>query len=89
MKRLRGTKLDPFGWDPDRRTERALIVEYERLITDLTRPGTTEPYDARVLLAGSAMEIKGYAVVKEAAVDRWRAQVRKLRSAVDRRTGGR
>ncbi len=38
MKRLRGTPFDVFGWDPDRRTERALIEEYERLVYDSLSP---------------------------------------------------
>ena len=32
MRRVRGTPLDVFGWDRDRRTERAVIAEYERLM---------------------------------------------------------
>ncbi|HUC37864.1 MAG TPA: indolepyruvate ferredoxin oxidoreductase family protein [Acidimicrobiales bacterium] len=40
MRRLRGTPFDPFGWDRDRRTERALLVEYRRLVHDLVRAGS-------------------------------------------------
>lgn len=32
IKRLRGTPFDVFGWDRDRRAERAVIEEYEQLI---------------------------------------------------------
>jgi indolepyruvate ferredoxin oxidoreductase len=35
MKRLRGTKLDVFGYDRDRRLERAVIEEYEALVRDV------------------------------------------------------
>jgi indolepyruvate ferredoxin oxidoreductase len=77
MKRLRGTPLDFFGWDRDRRLERALIAEYERLITEALGAGT--PHDDLVLLAESALMIKGYAAVKEAAVQRWRDEVARLR----------
>ena len=76
MKRLRGTPLDVFGWDPDRRTERALITEYERLIDQ--GAATALPYETLVALAGSAMSIKGYGPVKEASVAAWRARVAEL-----------
>ncbi|SEG83923.1 indolepyruvate ferredoxin oxidoreductase [Thermomonospora echinospora] len=76
MRRLRGTPLDPFGWDRDRRTERALIAEYERLVRDvLTRD---LPYDDLVRVASSPMSIKGYGPVKEAAVSAWRERVAEL-----------
>ena len=32
-RRLRGTPIDPFGWSGMRRTERALIAEYQTLVT--------------------------------------------------------
>jgi indolepyruvate ferredoxin oxidoreductase len=76
MKRLRGTPLDFFGWDRDRRTERAIIGEYERLIERTIAAGM--PYELLVQLAESALSIKGYASVKEAAVDAWRARVAEL-----------
>jgi indolepyruvate ferredoxin oxidoreductase len=75
MKGLRGTPFDVFGWDPDRRMERALITEYEQLIEgagDL-------PYDEAVRLAESAQAVKGYGSIKEAAADRWRAEVARHR----------
>jgi indolepyruvate ferredoxin oxidoreductase len=77
MKKLRGTPLDVFGWDPDRRLERALIAEYERLIsTSLAADGPG--YDQFVRLAESVQSVRGYAGVKEAAVERWRATVATL-----------
>jgi indolepyruvate ferredoxin oxidoreductase len=75
MKRLRGTPLDAFGWDRDRRMERALIGEYERLVEDCA--GLR--YDTQVAIAESAMAIKGYGPIKEAAVERWRGRVSQLR----------
>jgi indolepyruvate ferredoxin oxidoreductase len=77
MKGLRGTPLDFFGWDPDRRMERALVAEYEQLVDgagDL-------PYDEAVRLAQSVQSVKGYAGIKEAAVEQWRSAVTALSSA--------
>ena len=83
MKKLRGTKLDPFGYDPDRRTERAVIGEYQQLMRDsLRRPDL--PYDTLVALADSAQDIKGYGPIKEAAADRWRLRVSELTARADR-----
>ncbi|NKQ54462.1 indolepyruvate ferredoxin oxidoreductase family protein [Amycolatopsis sp. K13G38] len=75
LKFLRGTPFDVFGRDPDRRTERALIDQYERLIED----SSGLRYDTRVRLAGSVRSVRGYGPVKEAAVAAWRAEVAALR----------
>jgi indolepyruvate ferredoxin oxidoreductase len=79
MKRLRGTPLDLFGWDKDRRTERAVIGEYEQLMDEAF--ASALPYAALVQLAESAQSIKGYAGIKEEAVAAWRARVSELRAA--------
>jgi indolepyruvate ferredoxin oxidoreductase len=76
MRRLRGTPFDVFGWDRDRRTERAVIEEYRRLIDEVI---PAVPYEAAVRIAGSAMSIKGYGPIKEAAVAAWREHVAELR----------
>jgi indolepyruvate ferredoxin oxidoreductase len=76
MRRVRGTPLDVFGWDRDRRTERAVIAEYERLMDEAIAAQT--PYQTLVQLAESAQSIKGYGPIKEAAVDAWRVRVSEL-----------
>jgi indolepyruvate ferredoxin oxidoreductase len=76
MRRVRGTRLDVFGWDRDRRTERAVIEEYRRLIGE-TVP--VVPYETGVRIAASALSIRGYGPVKEAAVAAWREHVAELR----------
>jgi indolepyruvate ferredoxin oxidoreductase len=80
MKRLRGTRADIFGADRDRRLERQLIAEFEQLI--MSAIADDMPYGDLVRLAGSAMAIKGYGPVKEAAAASWRAEVARLREAV-------
>jgi indolepyruvate ferredoxin oxidoreductase len=75
LKRLRETPLDPFGRDPDRRTERALMAEYEQLLDKVLAPGSALPYETQVALAESVLQVKGYGPIKEAAVARWREVV--------------
>ncbi|HUJ66015.1 MAG TPA: DUF6537 domain-containing protein, partial [Acidimicrobiales bacterium] len=79
MKRLRGTSLDIFGWHRDRRLERAVIVEYRRLVEEIIDPAAGLSHDAQVRIAESALAIKGYGQIKEAAIERWRATVLDLR----------
>jgi indolepyruvate ferredoxin oxidoreductase len=76
LKRLRGTPLDLFGLDRDRREERALIVEYERVIDQAAAAAL--PYEAFARIAESALSVRGYGPVKEAAVAAWRVQVADL-----------
>ena len=78
MKRLRGTPFDVFGADRDRRTERALIEEYERLILQVTAPPSALPYDAQVRIAASVQTVRGFGPVKERALAAWRAGVAEL-----------
>jgi indolepyruvate ferredoxin oxidoreductase len=77
MRRLRGTPFDPFGADRDRRAERALIGEYERLV----RQVAGLPYDTQVRIAASALSVKGYGPVKEKALAAWRDDVAELTRA--------
>jgi indolepyruvate ferredoxin oxidoreductase len=74
-KRLRGTALDPFGWDRDRKMERSVIVEVEALVRRLCGPDADLAYAERLHLVASVAEIRGYAQIKERAVERWRAEV--------------
>lgn len=77
MKGLRGTPFDIFGYDPDRRLERALIDEYEHLVRGMGG----QPYDTQVRIAESVQEIKGYAEVKDLAVARWREHLAEIQAA--------
>jgi indolepyruvate ferredoxin oxidoreductase len=64
MRRLRGTKLDPFGLAKVRRTERELIAEYESLVDEamsLLTPGT---HDTALELLELPDVIRGYEEIK-------------------------
>jgi indolepyruvate ferredoxin oxidoreductase len=88
MKQLRGTPLDPFGWHRDRRMERALIVEYQGLIEEILDPASETDYQTQVQIAESAMGIRGYGPIKEAAIGRWRGRVVELRRECGLRVAG-
>lgn len=87
MKKLRGTRLDPFGRTEIRRTERALIVEYRELI-DALLAGlaagrvATEQFPAAVALADLPDMVRGYEGVKMANVERYHAELTKQRGAL-------
>ncbi|MCA0305224.1 MAG: indolepyruvate ferredoxin oxidoreductase family protein [Proteobacteria bacterium] len=70
FKRLRGTALDPFGHTAERKAERALIADYERLVAELLEGLTAERHALAVRLAAVPDEIRGYGHVKEAAMAR-------------------
>jgi indolepyruvate ferredoxin oxidoreductase len=62
---LRGTALDVFGKTEERRTERALIVEYEALVRELIGGLTAEKRALAIELANLPDGIRGYGHVKD------------------------
>jgi indolepyruvate ferredoxin oxidoreductase len=80
LKPLRGTIFDVFGWDRDRRLERAVIREYQQLVEQKVLAGDSAPYAAKLELAASALTIKGYGPIKERAIAAWRVRTRELES---------
>ncbi|AXQ30687.1 indolepyruvate ferredoxin oxidoreductase family protein [Solimonas sp. K1W22B-7] len=84
LKRLRGTPFDPFGYFPERRLERRLIEEYRRLIGDLLGRLDQARLPVAIELARAAGEIGGYGPVKEAAVERYHAQLPALLEKFER-----
>jgi indolepyruvate ferredoxin oxidoreductase len=78
LRGLRGTPLDVFGYDPIRRVERALIVEYRRLIMDALRSLSPQSYDRVVRLAALPDLIRGYDEVKLENVRRYHEAQRAL-----------
>jgi indolepyruvate ferredoxin oxidoreductase len=72
FKFLRGTAFDPFGRTAERRTERALITEYEGLVDALLARLDAGNHAEAVDLARLPERIRGYGHVKE----RHLAQVR-------------
>ncbi len=72
MKRLRGTFADPFGHTAERRAERALVAEFEAILTRLAASLDARSIGLAVEIARVPDAIRGYGPVKAAAIDRAR-----------------
>jgi indolepyruvate ferredoxin oxidoreductase len=64
LKFLRGTALDPFGYTQERRTERALIREYEETVERLLTRLTSQNHEVAVQIAALPEEIRGFGHIK-------------------------
>jgi indolepyruvate ferredoxin oxidoreductase len=78
LKPLRGTPFDPFGYNAERRAERALIVWYEGVIARLLDLLDAERLPDLVAIAQAPMEIRGYGPVKDEAIARVQPHAEKL-----------
>jgi indolepyruvate ferredoxin oxidoreductase len=61
---LRGTAFDPFGRTEERRTERALIREYEETVQRLLAGLTAQNHALAVQIASIPDEIRGFGHIK-------------------------
>jgi len=64
-RRLRGTPLDVFGYTHERRTERALITEFEGRIEEILTRLTPANHAVAVGLANIPQKIRGFGHIKE------------------------
>jgi indolepyruvate ferredoxin oxidoreductase len=71
---LRGTAMDPFGYSPERRTERELIRRYEESVQLILEKATTANYETAVRLASIPEHIRGYGHVKQEHLRKAEAQ---------------
>ena len=83
-RRLRGTRLDPFGRAQVRRVERELIGEYERLVRDALAQLTPALHGVVAELADLPDVIRGYEDIKLRNVERFRARAAELREQIAR-----
>jgi indolepyruvate ferredoxin oxidoreductase len=74
LKFLRGTAFDPFGYTEERRTERALIREYEDAVARLLPELTAGNHAFAVQLASLPEEIRGYGHIKARSIVAARAK---------------
>ena len=78
LKGLRGTAFDPFGRTEERRTERALIAEYERAVEDLLAGLSRDNHALAVEIASLPESIRGFGHVKAKSVAAARAKQAEL-----------
>ncbi|MYW63172.1 hypothetical protein GTY65_03610 [Streptomyces sp. SID8379] len=83
-RRPRGTPFDPFARTETRRTKRALVAEYERLMREALDRLTPDNADAVVALAALPGTVRGDEHIKMARVEEYRAQARRARDALAR-----
>jgi indolepyruvate ferredoxin oxidoreductase len=90
MRRLRGTRLDPFGHAKVRRAERELVPEYEALIAEALALLTPETHSGVVELLELPDLVRGYEEIKLRNVTLYRkraeAALKRLRAGTRLRT---
>jgi indolepyruvate ferredoxin oxidoreductase len=79
LRRLRGTPFDIFARSPERRTERQLIDDYERVIDEILECLTPSNHALSVEIAELPLEIRGFGHVKEANLARVKVREAALR----------
>lgn len=77
MRRVRGTRLDPFGWLPARRLERRLPDWYRGIVRTALQAHDLESI---VELADLPDQIRGYEAIKEANVEHARRRAAEVLS---------
>jgi indolepyruvate ferredoxin oxidoreductase len=74
MRGLRGTPFDIFGLSQDRRTERALIKEFEQQVDELLPTLAADNVGRLQAIVASYMDIRGYGPVKDEAIEKTRSE---------------
>jgi indolepyruvate ferredoxin oxidoreductase len=78
FRHLRGTRLDPFARSHDRKLDRELITDYERLVDEIVVNLERSNHEAAIELAALPEQIRGYGHVRE----RYLAGARKQQAAL-------
>jgi indolepyruvate ferredoxin oxidoreductase len=78
MRKLRGTRLDPFGMTAERKMERALIGEFEAQVDLLLRSLAASNVALAIDLVNEYFEIRGYGPVKDAATKKSRDKIESM-----------
>jgi indolepyruvate ferredoxin oxidoreductase len=81
MRRLRGTRLDVFGYTTVRRVERALVDEYVANVETLTDALAEHNVELVVKIAALPDMVRGYEHVKLRNVDAYHARLAELMTA--------
>jgi indolepyruvate ferredoxin oxidoreductase len=75
---LRGTHFDVFGYSRERRAERRLIADYERLMQIVIMQLSEHNFDTALALLTLPQRVRGYGPVKEQAIADYEEQRRAL-----------
>jgi indolepyruvate ferredoxin oxidoreductase len=75
FRKLRGTRLDPFGMSTERRLERALIGEFENNVEILLQHLSLHNIELAIEIVNEYLEIRGYGPVKEDAAEKARVRI--------------
>jgi indolepyruvate ferredoxin oxidoreductase len=75
MKRVRGTKLDPFGYAELRKLERAMIPEFEQALDTLAASLTAASHVDAVTIASLPDQVRGYEHIKMRRIETYRRQL--------------
>jgi indolepyruvate ferredoxin oxidoreductase len=78
MRFLRGTWADPFGYTMERKTERQLITDYERLLSQILTSLSPDNHALSVELASLPEHIRGFGHVKARHLKNYEIQKREL-----------
>jgi indolepyruvate ferredoxin oxidoreductase len=78
LRHLRGTRLDIFGHTAERKQERQLIVDYEKLIGGVLAELTPDNHATAVELAQLPDQIRGFGHVKERNIAKAKAREAEL-----------
>lgn len=86
LRGLRGTPLDVFGWQGERRRERALARQYEQDMAEVLPKVTPATMEIARELAALPQQIRGYGFIKDAAAEKAEGRRAELLAAF--RAGG-
>ncbi|WP_406120995.1 hypothetical protein OHQ89_03105 [Streptomyces canus] len=78
-RRLRGSRLDLFGYHPVRRMERELIVQYRREVEELLPRLNPLTLASAAKIASLPDMVRGYEQIKVRNVQRYREELTRLR----------
>jgi len=80
FKALRGTLLDPFGYNPERKVERALAKAYPQIIDGVLANLTAENLPWAIEVAGVCGKIRGFGHVKQRNLETAMGELQRLAS---------
>ena len=83
LKGLRGTPFDPFGHTAERREERALIGEFQRVLEELLASLAPANHAVAVEVAALPRQIRGFGPIKTKAVAEYHQSLRPLMERFD------